>query len=420
MSNLETPFLPPGRAPGAAGAEAAKNPKTRLMPGGRDERGQAFRNLLQNLDKTTGKAASPMPGKAADAAPAEAGESAEGQAAELLPDALVPTVQTEPAAGASDAARLLLGALQAPAPGARPDGRKEPGPRRDAFATLNSALAKAGTGMPADKAAGAVGPAAGEPGIALPSDKAAPAELPGIAGLADLAGLTEAVEAAPARAGAAAGDVAPETPMTITVVRQETHLPPVLRLSPLQQVTEPIRQAAAELTGARADAVPDLHADRPAGIAEPTKILHIQLAPVELGSITVKLRISQGGMEIRLEASRAETAQMLANDRDALREIVKASGYALDQVSVETVHVDIATPDPRPGGQGHARDTGADDRSGAREGRGFDQSRERQDGRREDREPQSHDRRQDATTSKEESHEPRERSRPGRNSDRYL
>ncbi|HEV7257030.1 MAG TPA: flagellar hook-length control protein FliK [Bosea sp. (in: a-proteobacteria)] len=414
MSQLETPFLPPGRAPGAAGATTAKDPKARLTPGGRDERGQAFRSLLQNLDKAAGKEAgrpaAAAQDKAADAAPAEDLETAEASAAGLMLDAMAPATPPESATGTTDAARLLLGALQAPARDAQADGRREPAARRDAFATLNNALAKAGAG--ADTATAALKSATGEAGIAMPGDTTAPGDLPG---LADLAALTDTTENVPGKPETGSKGSLPETPMSITVVRQETHLPPVMRLSPLQQVAEPIRQAAAELVSARSDVVPDLASDKPAGIAEPTKILHLQLAPVELGSIVVKMRISQGGMEIRLEASRTETAQMLANDREALREIVKASGYALDQVSVETIHVDAAGPDPRPGGQDGGRDGAADQRSGAREGRSFDQSRERQE-----RESQRRDWRQDATTSKEDSHEPRESSRPGRDPYRYL
>lgn len=415
MNNLETPFLPPGRTPAAAGAEVAKNPKARLMPGGRDERGQAFRSLLQNLDKGTGKTASAAQGKGVDATLAD-GETAEGGAAALMLDAMAPAMQPEPAPGAADAARLLLGALQAPARDAQPDARREPGASRDAFATLSSALARAGTGASPDGTAARVKSSAGEPGLAMPSDTTAPAGLAALPGLADLAGLTEAAQEAPGRPDAIARDTAPETPMSLTVVRQETHLPPVMRLSPHQQVTEPIRQAATELATARAQAVPDLHSDGPAVVAEPTRILHIQLSPVELGSIVVKLRISQGGMEIRLEASRAETAQMLANDREALREIVRASGYALDQVSVETIHIDTTGPDPRPGGQDAAgRDGTSGERPGTRDGHGFDQSRQG-----ERQEPQRRGWQQDATTGTEESHDLRESNRPGRDPYRYL
>lgn len=424
MSQLETPFAAAGRSAAAAGTEAAKNPKAKLTPGGRDERGQAFRSLLQSVGTGSGQAAAGKTGaatqpKPADAAPGETSASGEGPAADLLLEALVPAALPEPAAatsGAADAARQLLSALQTPARDAQPDSRKEPGMRRDAFAALNSALARAGTGSTAETTAAPARAGSIGPDIAMPSDTTALADLPGLTDLPHLGRLSDPKPDAAGRSDKAARDLAPDKPIAITVIRQETHLPPVMRLSPLQQVAEPIRQATAELSQARPQEVPDLAGDRSPGIAAPTKILHIQLSPVELGSIVVKLRISQGGMDVRLEASRAETAQMLANDREALREIVKASGYALDQISVETVHVDQASPDPRPGGQETAnRDGASEERSGTRDGRGFDQSRQG-----ERQEPQRRGWERDSTTTQEDTHEPREIRRPGRDPDRYL
>ncbi|MGQ3285525.1 flagellar hook-length control protein FliK, partial [Bosea sp. (in: a-proteobacteria)] len=272
-------------------------------------------------------------------------------------------------------------------------------------------LARAATG-----ASGALEPAplpaAAEAGVALPTEEVALPDLPEATGL---------IDPKPTMPEAAAKDAGGEKPFAIAVIRQETHLPPVLRLSPLQQVAEPIRQAASELSASRAQDVPDLGTTKPGGIAEPTKILHIQLSPVELGSIVVKLRISQGGMEIRLEASRAETAQMLANDREALCEIVKASGHALDQVSVETVHVDQAGADPRPA-QDTPRD-GTREEGAGRDGRGFDPSRQqdRQNERQNDRQaPPRLDARHDAPLTPEDTHDRRESPRPGRDLHRYL
>jgi chemotaxis protein MotD len=405
MSQVETPVLPSPRS-----AEAAKNPKTRLAAGGREERGQAFRSLLQTLDKGAGKAVAEKP---AEPGRAEPGDKAEAFPAERLADLLAtaPTEPTSPTDGVADAARLLLGAAQPPAPETRPEPRRETGPRRDGFAALNGVLARAATGA-ADALEPAPRPATAEAGIALPTEEVALPDLPDATGLLD---------PKPAAAEATAKDAGPDKPFTIAVIRQETHLPPVLRLSPLQQVAEPIRQAASELSASRGQEVPDLGTAKPGGIAEPTKILHIQLSPVELGSIVVKLRISQGGMEVRLEASRAETAQLLANDREALREIVKASGHALDQVSVETVHVESAGADPRPG-QDAPRDGGREDGAG-RDGRGFDPSRQqdRQNDRQNDRpSPQRQDARQEALISTEDTHDRRESHRPGRDPLRYL
>lgn len=405
MSQVETPVLPSPRS-----AEAAKNPKTRLTAGGREERGQAFRSLLQTLDKGAGKGVAEKP---TEPGRAEPGDKAEAFPAERLADLLAtaPTEPTIPTDGAADAARVLLGAAQPPAPETRPEPRREAGPRRDGFAALNGVLARAATGA-ADALEPAPRPATAEADIALPTEEVALPDLPDATGLLD---------PKPVAAEATAKDAGPDKPFTIAVIRQETHLPPVMRLSPLQQVAEPIRQAASELSASRAQEVPDLGTAKPGGIAEPTKILHIQLSPVELGSIVVKLRISQGGMEVRLEASRAETAQLLANDREALREIVRASGHALDQVSVETVHVESAGADPRPG-QDAPRDGGREDGAG-RDGRGFDPSRQqdRQNDRQNDRpSPQRQDARNEALISTEDTHDRRESHRPGRDPLRYL
>lgn len=401
MSQVETPVLPAGRS-----AEAAKNSKARLAVGGREERGQAFRSLLQTLEKGAGK---PAAAKPAEPGSAEPGDRAEAFPAERLAEMLA-TAPAEPTAtsdGAADAARLLLGAAQPPAPETQAEPRREAGPRRDGFAALNGVLTRAATGA-ADALEPAPRPATAEAGVALPTEEAALPDLPEATGLLD------------PKAAAAKGtakDAGPDKPFTIAVIRQETHLPPVMRLSPLQQVAEPIRQAASELSASRAQDVPDISSRKAGAIAEPTKILHIQLSPVELGSIVVKLRISQGGMEIRLEASRAETAQLLAHDREALREIVRASGHALDQVSVETVHVESAGPDPRPG-QDAPRDGAREDGAG-RDGRGFDPSRQ-QDRQNERQEPQRRDAHNDAPITTEDTHDRRESHRPGRDPHRYL
>ena len=405
MSQVETPVLPAGRS-----AEAAKISKARLAVGGREERGQAFRSLLQTLEKGAGKPAADKP---TETGRSEPGDRADAFPAERLAD-LLATAPAEPVATAdstADAARLLLGAAQPPAPETRPEPRREAGPRRDGFAALNGVLARTATGA-ADALEPAPRPAAAEAGVALPTEEVALPDLPDATGPLDPKASTPE---------SAAKDTGADKPFTIAVIRQETHLPPVMRLSPLQQVAEPIRQAASELSASRAQDVPDISSRKAGAIAEPTKILHIQLSPVELGSIVVKLRISQGGMEVRLEASRAETAQLLAHDREALREIVRASGHALDQVSVETVHVESAGADPRPG-QDAPRDGAREERAG-RDGRGFDPSRQqdRQNDRQGDRqEPQRQDTRNDALISTEDTHDRRESHRPGRDPHRYL
>jgi flagellar hook-length control protein FliK len=197
----------------------------------------------------------------------------------------------------------------------------------------------------------------------------------------------------------------------VTIVRQETYLPPVARLSPFQQVVEPIRLAATELAATRTQSAPDLDPGKPAEIAAPTKVLHLELRPVELGSLLVKMRLTQGGMEIRIEASSAETARMLANDKEALREVVRASGFPVDAVSIETVHIDGLSADRQASGQ----DTNRNDQPDQRQGRGFDQSRQgeqQQEPRRRGWTPEA--------SNREDVHDPDQAGRSGRDAHRYL
>jgi flagellar hook-length control protein FliK len=244
----------------------------------------------------------------------------------------------------------------------------------------------------------------------MPSDDVSGRGMPGSTALSQLNDLIDD-KAGATEAGKEDGQ--PAKPLSISITRQETYLPPVMRLSPFQQVVEPIRQAAVDLAASRAEAVPELGSDKPNEISAPTKILHIELRPVELGSITVKLRLSQGGMEIRLEASRAETAQMLANDKDALREVIKASGYSIDAVSVETVHIDAPASDRQAG-----QDNASNERPGGRDGdgRGFEQSRQGEHR----QEPRQRGWGADIASSKDESHDLDDARSKGRDPSRYL
>ena len=50
----------------------------------------------------------------------------------------------------------------------------------------------------------------------------------------------------------------------------------------------------------------------------PVRVLEIQLRPLELGLVTVRLRTGRNGLEIHVHAARAETARMLEQDRASL------------------------------------------------------------------------------------------------------
>lgn len=362
MKGVDTPVAPQGTAgKGAVGVLAGKGQNGRAGAAGKEEGGFAFRNLLKALG-----------GPPSGHAQAHGKKDAEAEAAE--PAREVPeSPQPIPAAGddASATANLLLDALRGPiAEPPQPQPQTMPQPR-ERQGSPKSGAAKEMPGFldRADKTPGPAGPA-------LPTDAKADLDATDLAVLAKLA-QTDGEPAAPAGERAEGKPLAATPSFTIT--RQETYLPPVQKLSPFEQVVEPVKQAATELFSARTELADGL-SGKSSEIATPTKILHIELKPVELGSIVVKMRLSQGGMEIRIEAAKAETATLLAGDKETLREIVRASGHFIDAVSVETIHVDQLQPDRH--NAAPRQDNGQNDSASARDNRqAFDQSRQGEQGR---------------------------------------
>lgn len=69
-------------------------------------------------------------------------------------------------------------------------------------------------------------------------------------------------------------------------------------------------------------------------IAGPVRLLDIQLSPDDLGTVNVRMRLSNNGLEIRLRASNAETAKMLERDQSALLDLLAASGITADSITI--------------------------------------------------------------------------------------
>lgn len=145
----------------------------------------------------------------------------------------------------------------------------------------------------------------------------------------------EAVTANVERAAKSAGhDALPET-TKVTVVQQETHLPPVPQFSATQQVanamvselkgsTAPAGSAAADLAGAQSNA-PD----------QPLKILTVNLEPPALGNVTVRLRLVGTEVSVQLAAQRKDTSAMLDQQRDQIRDLMQSAGYVADVAPVQ-------------------------------------------------------------------------------------
>lgn len=69
-------------------------------------------------------------------------------------------------------------------------------------------------------------------------------------------------------------------------------------------------------------------------VMTPTKVLHIQLQPVELGTVTMKLSLKDNMLQVELEVGRGDTKTLIQNDRDALTALLRSAGYVLEGVDV--------------------------------------------------------------------------------------
>jgi chemotaxis protein MotD len=156
---------------------------------------------------------------------------------------------------------------------------------------------------------------------------------------------TEASSAMPASAGfeavtanveraakASARAALPET-TKVTVVQQETHLPPAQFNAP-QQVANAVVAELKE-SSAPAASAPDLAASQTNAPDQPLKILTVNLEPPALGNVTVRLRLVGTEVSVQLAAERKDTSQMLDQQRDQIRDLMQSAGYVADVAPVQ-------------------------------------------------------------------------------------
>ncbi|QFU17672.1 flagellar hook-length control protein FliK [Microvirga thermotolerans] len=72
------------------------------------------------------------------------------------------------------------------------------------------------------------------------------------------------------------------------------------------------------------------------------RVLSIQLHPVELGVVTVKMRLSNDQLEMEIHTPSEETADILRRDVDKLSGLLRTSGYRADLVTIHVMRVDPA------------------------------------------------------------------------------
>jgi chemotaxis protein MotD len=161
----------------------------------------------------------------------------------------------------------------------------------------------------------------------------------------------------------------------VTVVQQETHLPPV---QPFPAAVQVAKAMVSELEGSPAP--PSSAASNPASAQgnvpdQPLKILTISLEPPALGNVTVRLRLVGAAVSVHLAADRRETSQMLDQQRDSIRELMQSAGFVADVAPVQHGALDGFQPgssQSQPSFSGQQQPQGAPDGSNPSSGQSQD------------------------------------------------
>ncbi|MET4386169.1 chemotaxis protein MotD [Bradyrhizobium sp. F1.4.3] len=145
----------------------------------------------------------------------------------------------------------------------------------------------------------------------------------------------EAVTANVERAAKSSGREALPEATKVTVVQQETHLPPVPQFGATQQVANAVVSELKSSSAPASSMALDLAASQSNAPDQPLKILTINLEPPALGNVTVRLRLVGTEVSVHLAAERKDTSLMLDQQRDSIRDLMQSAGYVADVAPVQ-------------------------------------------------------------------------------------
>lgn len=85
-------------------------------------------------------------------------------------------------------------------------------------------------------------------------------------------------------------------------------------------------------------------AQSPKDLGSPARTLILGLQPEDLGRVVVRLHLSGGALRVSVVAERAEAQARLREDRDALRDTLRAQGLTIEALTVESPQSSGAAP----------------------------------------------------------------------------
>jgi flagellar hook-length control protein FliK len=117
-------------------------------------------------------------------------------------------------------------------------------------------------------------------------------------------------------------------PIALSVVGQSTSFAPVTASSLVPQVAAPIIAACHAPASVATSTYP------PA--APVVRTLEIQLVPENLGSVTVKMKLTDNVLAVQVAADHQGTLRLLTESKDALAQSLQSSGYKLDSMTLQS------------------------------------------------------------------------------------
>jgi len=140
-------------------------------------------------------------------------------------------------------------------------------------------------------------------------------------------------EPIPANVAEAEGESGPgpaPLPGVVEARAQPTSAAALGPVSPLRQLAQQIAAAAAPSDSGGDNAL--VRDKMPA--ASVLRVLSIQLQPLELGTVSVRMTMRNDALAIEITAERQETARLLQADREALMRLLQANGFTTDSIQV--------------------------------------------------------------------------------------
>ncbi|WP_158808110.1 flagellar hook-length control protein FliK [Beijerinckia sp. L45] len=210
----------------------------------------------------------------------------------------------------------LLGLF--PAPVAQPSGALATPAASSGSKTSSDALATslAGTG-------GAATPGA----TALPSDTAAAHDEAADSLLASTASQKNA------------GSV-PASTSIVTSVAVETQFAPGPTLSPMQQVIDTVQRLA---TGESASTSAPATVAVPVASAPTSRTMTLVLEPDNLGTVTVRMQLRGGSLDLQLDVANPQTLGLLTRDKDSLTAAMNSQDYQVGTLTMRASDTQTAS-----------------------------------------------------------------------------